>query len=82
MGRDVNKLNRNIVVAGIYKHPRYNLTEFISYLEKCLNILIKENKDFYIDLLQIEANNNYQQFYDNALQLWIFPQNYSTYPCH
>ena len=33
----VNKLSRNIVVAGIYRHPRYNLAEFISYLEKCQN---------------------------------------------
>ena len=60
----VNKLSRNIVVASIYRHPRYNLTEFISYLEKCPNKLTKENKeiylcgDFNIDLLQIETNNN------------------------
>ena len=43
-----NKLSRNIVVASIYRHPRYNLTEFISYLDKCLNILTKENKEIYL----------------------------------
>ena len=29
----VKKQSRNIVVASIYRHPRYNLTDFISYLE-------------------------------------------------
>ena len=66
----VNKLSRNIVVANICRHPRYNFTDFFSYLEKSLHILTKENKeiylcgDFNIDLLQIETNNSYKQFYD------------------
>ena len=76
----VNKLSRNIVVASIYRHPRYNLTDFISYLEKCSNILTKENKeiylcgDFNIDLLQIETNNKYQQFYDMLCSYGFSPK--------
>ena len=30
----VNKLGKNIVVASIYRHPRYNFAEFFAYLEK------------------------------------------------
>ena len=76
----INKLSRNIVVAGIYRHPRYNLTEFTPYLEKCQNNFIKENKeiylcgDFNIDLLQIEPNNNYQQFYDMLCSYGFLPK--------
>ena len=75
-----NKLSRNIVVASIYRHPRYNLTEFISYLEKCLNILTDENKeiylcgDFNIELLQIETNNHYQQFYNMLCSYGFLPK--------
>ena len=73
-------MSKNIVVASIYRHPRYNLTDFISYLEKCLNILVKENKeiylcgDFNINLLQIEANQNYQQFYDMLCSYGFLPK--------
>ena len=73
-------MSKNIVVASIYRHPRYNLTDFISYLEKCLNILVKENKeiylcgDFNIDLLQIETNQNYQHFYDMLCSYGFLPK--------
>ena len=30
----VNKLSKNIVVASIFRHPRYNFAEFFAYLEK------------------------------------------------
>ena len=46
----VNKLSKNIVVASIYRHPRYNFAEFFAYLEKSLNILTKENKEIYVML--------------------------------
>ena len=76
----VNKLSKNIVVASIYRHPRYNLTEFTSYLETCLNKLIKEKKeiylcgDFNIDLLLIENNSKYQQFYDMLCSYGFLPK--------
>ena len=64
----------------MYRHHRYNLTEFISYLEKCLNILAKENKeiylcgDFNIDLLQIETNNRHQQLYNMLCSYGCLPK--------
>ena len=76
----VNKLSRNIVVASIYRHPRYNFTDFFSSLEKSLHILTKENKeiylcgDFNIDLLQIETNNSYKQFYDMLCSYGFLPK--------
>ena len=76
----VNKLSKNIVVASIYRHPRYNFAEFFAYLEKSLNILTKENKeiylcgDFNIDLLQIETINSYQQFYDMLCSYGFLPK--------
>ena len=76
----VNKLCRNIVVASIYRHPRYNFTYFFSYLEKSLHILTKENKeillcgDFNVDLLQIETNNSYKQFYDMLCSYVLLPK--------
>ena len=54
----------------IYRHPRYDLTEFLPYLEKCLKIITKENKevyicgDFNIDLLKIETLNSNQEYYN------------------
>ena len=50
------------------------------YLEKCQNKLIKENKeiylcgDFNIDLLQIETDNKYQQFYDMLCSYGFLPK--------
>ena len=43
-----NKRSKNIICGCIYRHPRYNLTDFIAYMDKCLHILVKENKEVYI----------------------------------
>ena len=57
-----------------------NLRNFISYLDKCLNILIEENKEIYlcgdinIVLLQIETNHNYKQFYDMLCSYGFLPK--------
>ena len=65
-----NKFSKNIVTGCIYRHPRYNFKEFICYLENCLTKLTKENKeiylcgDFNIELMKIDNNQNYQQFYN------------------
>ena len=55
----------------IYRHPHStNLDEFISYFNKCLPNLNKENKDVYItgdfniDLLKYDTNPKYQEFYN------------------
>ena len=64
-----NKFSKN-VTGCIYRHPRYNFKEIMCYLENCLTKLTKENKeiylcgDFNIDLLKIDNNQNYQQFYN------------------
>ena len=69
-GEITNNKSKNIVIGCIYRHPRYNINEFLTYIEKCLNVLGKENKevylcgDFNIDLLKIDENNSYQEFYN------------------
>ena len=39
-----NKNSKNIVCGCLYRHPRYDLSEFLHYLEKCLKIIAKEKK--------------------------------------
>ena len=43
-----NKNSKNIVCGCLYQHPHYDLSEFLHYLEKCLKIIAKENKEVYI----------------------------------
>ena len=75
-----NLKSKNIVIGCVYRHPRYNLKEFISYLEKCLNKLGKENKeiyicgDFNIDLLKIEEDHGYQEFYNLLCSYGYLPK--------
>ena len=69
----------------IYRHPRHDLSEFLQYLEKCLKIIAKENKevyicgDFNIDLLKIESINSNQEYYNLLWQLWTATSNNPTY---
>ena len=54
-----NKNNKNILCGCIYRHPTYNLSEFINYLEINLKKIAIENKevyncgDFNVDFTQI-----------------------------
>ena len=79
-GEIKNNKSKNIICGCIYRHPRYNLKEFINYLEKCLNKLAKEKKevylcgDFNIDLLKIDNNNNYQEFYNLLCSYGYLPK--------
>ena len=74
------KFSKNVVTGCIYRHPRYNFKEFLCYLENCLSKLTKENKeiyicgDFNIDLLKIENNQNYQQFYNLLCSFGFLPK--------
>ena len=43
-----NKRSKNIVIASIYRHPHDNFRDFFQYLEKCLNVVEKENKELYM----------------------------------
>ena len=62
-----NNNSKNIICGCLYRHPRYDLSEFLYYLENCLKIIAKENKemyicgDFNIDLLKIETINSNQE---------------------
>ena len=75
-----NKKSKNIVCGCIYRHPRSNLESFQKYMENCLGILSKENKDVYIsgdfntDLLKLESNSSYQKFYNLITTYGFLPQ--------
>ena len=75
-----NKRSKNIICGCIYRHPRYNLTDFIAYMDKCLHILLKENKEFYIsgvfntNLLRLEINTSHQEFYNLMASFGFLPQ--------
>ena len=63
----------------IYRHPTYDLSEFINYLETTLKKITSENKevylcgDFNIDLLKIEEVNNYQLYYNLLCSYGFLP---------
>ena len=65
-----NKNSKNIISGCIYRHPRYDMQEFLQYLDKTLTTINKENKEIYIsgdfnaDFLKIEKNKNYEEFYN------------------
>ena len=64
----------------MYKHLRYNLTDSIAYMDKCLHILVKENKEVYIsgdfntNLLRLENNTSHQEFYNLMISFGFLPQ--------
>ena len=43
-----DNMNKNIICACIYRHPKYDLSEFMSYLETSLKKVVNENKEVYI----------------------------------
>ena len=65
-----NKNNKNILCGCIYRHPTYNLPEFLNYLEINLKKIASENKEVYMcgdfnaDLLKLDDINNYQLYYN------------------
>ncbi len=76
----INSKSKNIVCGCIYRHPRANLEEFNEYMNKTLVTLSRENKDtfiagdFNIDLLKLEKNNSYQDFYNLMTSYSFLPQ--------
>ena len=76
-----NNKSKNIIVGCTYRHPHNgNLDSYISYMQSCLNILNKENKevyitgDFNIDLLKYDTNHKYQEFYNLMTGSGYLPQ--------
>ena len=71
-----NRNSKNIVCGCLYRHPRYDLSEFLQYLK----IIAKENKevyicgDFNIDLLKIETLNSNQEYYNLLCSYGFLPQ--------
>ena len=75
-----NKNSKNIVCGCIYRHPQYNMDEFLIYLENILKKLSIENKeiyicgDFNIDLLKLDKINQNQLYYDLLCSYGFLPQ--------
>ena len=75
-----NNKSKNIVCGCIYRHPRSNLKEFQDYMKRCLEILSKENKevyisgDFNVDLLKLETNTSYEDFYNLVTSYGFLPE--------
>ena len=66
-----NKRSKNIICGNIYRHPHdMYFQDFLEYLEETLSKISSENKeiyicgDFNIDLLKLDSNTKYKQFYD------------------
>ena len=65
-----NKSSKNILCASIYRHPRFDMSDFLIYVETTLKKLSKENKeiyicgDFNIDLLKMDDIDRYLEFHN------------------
>ena len=74
-----NEKSKNIVCGCVYRHPRYDMSNFLNYMDTTLKTLTDENKeiylcgDFNIDLLKINSNSNYLSFYNLLNSYAILP---------
>ena len=74
-----NKRNKNIICGCIYRHPKYDLSEFMIYLETSLKKVASENKevylcgDFNLDLLKVDEINNYQLYFNLICSFGFLP---------
>ena len=79
-----NSGSKNIICGCIYRHPRYDVSNFLTYMETILKKVTDENKelyicgDFNIDILKIESVESYLTFYNlltchNLLPFIIHP---------
>ena len=74
-----NKRNKNILCGCIYRHPKYDLSEFMIYLGTSLKKIASENKevymcgDFNIDLLKVDEIINYQLYYNLICSFGFLP---------
>ena len=65
-----NKGSKNIICGCVYRHPRYDNSSFLVYMETILKKITDENKelyvcgDFNIDLLKIESGGSPLTFYN------------------
>ena len=74
-----NKRNKNILCGCIYRHPKYDLSKFMIYLETSLKKVDNENRevyicgDFNIDLLKVDERNNFQLYYNLICSFGFLP---------
>ena len=74
-----NKRSKNILCGCLYRHPNYDLSEFLIYLESTLKTVSSENKeiyicgDFNIDLLKLNDKTNYLTFYNLLCSYGLLP---------
>jgi len=65
-----NKNSKNIVCGCIYRHPHYDFSDFLFYLEAVLKTVACEGKevyicdDFNIDLLKVNEITKHLNFYN------------------
>ena len=70
---------RYLLCGCIYRHPTYDLSEFLTYLEATLKTVANENKevyicgDFNIDLLKLEDGNKYLTYYNLLCSYGFLP---------
>ena len=76
-----HRKSKNIIIGCMYRHPHStHFDEFISYFNKSLSNLNKENKDVYItgdfniDLFKYDNNPKYQEFYNLVTENGFLPQ--------
>ena len=78
-----NKKSKNILCGVIYRHPNEETSKhkaFLTYLDKILSKVLKENKeiyiagDFNIDLNKIESNAKYKNFFDLMCSFGLLPK--------
>ena len=74
-----NKRSKNIVCGCVYRHPNFQISDFLVFLDNVLQMLSKENKeiyicgDFNIDLLKIDDINSYLEFYNLLSSYSLLP---------
>ena len=65
-----NKNSKNVLCGCIYRHPNYDVSDFLVYMESVLKKAVIEDKDVYIcgdfniDLLKVNEKKNHLKFYN------------------
>ena len=74
-----NRASKNILCGCIYRHPTYEISDFLVYMESVMKIAANEGKevyicgDFNINLLKLEENNKYLTFYNLMCSYGLLP---------
>ena len=65
-----NKNSKNVLCAYVYRHPRYEMDDFLAIMDSSLKKITDEGKeiymcgDFNIDLLKMNSVSNYLTYYN------------------